>query len=472
MKPVALTMLGLITVGCLPGGGGGGGGMTLFFGDGGDVDGGAGEPDAAMLASCGNGVKDPGEACEGTDVGGLTCDALGLGEGVPTCAPGCARLDTSGCSGAPPPPAGCGNGTIDEGEVCDGQNLGNASCDTLGLDPGTLRCAADCRRFDPSGCGGGDCEPTCGARVCGPDPTCGTSCGVCNEGACNTQGQCEVNRDPSAPRFLQFGTNVQVLNDGDTAVFTAVLTDDDGIDDLIGGTLIDARTGSTLGSFVSAAQEGAYSLRVTWDDFHTSSPLNFGPNGEERTFRAEFFDAGGLSSSAETTLRLRCGSAGHSACDAVCFDLQTDQNNCGRCGNVVRQNGGAGIECRQGAPACVQDDPLYFICDGVCIDGRFDDQNCGRCGKTCNRSDTGFSDCRASEYGNCVGEFVVNQRTTCRQVCPQKVPGGACTPYEDTGRAYYSEGDRDFEDVDCDTAPPPDDGWGNDFQRLHCYCQY
>ena len=30
---------------------------------------------------------------------------------------------------------------------------------------------------------GGSCQPTCGDRKCGPDPTCGVSCGVCEPGA-------------------------------------------------------------------------------------------------------------------------------------------------------------------------------------------------------------------------------------------------------------------------------------------------
>ena len=43
--------------------------------------------------------------------------------------------------------------------------------------------------------------------------------------------------DPSAPRFLTFGTNVTSIGWGGAVTFTAVLTDPDGIDDLIGGSL-------------------------------------------------------------------------------------------------------------------------------------------------------------------------------------------------------------------------------------------
>jgi hypothetical protein len=45
---------------------------------------------------CGNGVVDPGEQCDGDDLGGVSCEGLGFAAGTVACAPGC-RLDTSGC---------------------------------------------------------------------------------------------------------------------------------------------------------------------------------------------------------------------------------------------------------------------------------------------------------------------------------------------------------------------------------------
>lgn len=42
--------------------------------------------------------------------------------------------------------------------------------------------------------------------------------------------------------------------------FSVVLTDPDGIDDLIGGTLKDPDSGSSYGAFVTEAGEGAYAL--------------------------------------------------------------------------------------------------------------------------------------------------------------------------------------------------------------------
>ncbi len=45
----------------------------------------------------------------------------------------------------------CGNGTLDDGEACDGANLDGKSCLTQGYFGGTLACDSDCA-FDTSGC--------------------------------------------------------------------------------------------------------------------------------------------------------------------------------------------------------------------------------------------------------------------------------------------------------------------------------
>ena len=65
----------------------------------------------------------------------------------------------------PPPPIpdpACGDGNVDEGEDCDGSNLGEESCSSRGFDLGTLSCDAQCR-FATLGCvkfcGNGTVEP-------------------------------------------------------------------------------------------------------------------------------------------------------------------------------------------------------------------------------------------------------------------------------------------------------------------------
>lgn len=46
----------------------------------------------------------------------------------------------------------CGNGVIDDGEQCDGGNLGGFSCSDLGYSGGTLACDPMTCTYDASGC--------------------------------------------------------------------------------------------------------------------------------------------------------------------------------------------------------------------------------------------------------------------------------------------------------------------------------
>lgn len=54
----------------------------------------------------------------------------------------------TGCSTTP---STCGNGVIDPGEQCDGSDLGGATCESLGFAGGTLACSGACT-YDTSGC--------------------------------------------------------------------------------------------------------------------------------------------------------------------------------------------------------------------------------------------------------------------------------------------------------------------------------
>jgi len=99
--------------------------------------------------SCGDGLLDPGEACDGSQMTATTCEELGYyeQEGILTCLSDC-TFNLAVCTGGR-----CGDGTIQvgEGEKCDGSNLDEMTCDDLGLGGGTLSCKATCR-FDVSRC--------------------------------------------------------------------------------------------------------------------------------------------------------------------------------------------------------------------------------------------------------------------------------------------------------------------------------
>lgn len=67
----------------------------------------------------------------------------------------------------------CGNGTVDPGEECDGANLQNATCTTLGFSGGSLNCSSSCM-FNASSCTGGALT----VSVSTSRSSCAAPCGV------------------------------------------------------------------------------------------------------------------------------------------------------------------------------------------------------------------------------------------------------------------------------------------------------
>jgi hypothetical protein len=128
---------------------------------------------------CGNGVidVDDGEDCDGLELGGVTCVDLGYDRGELACSADCS-FSAVGCINDPE----CGNNVVEGNEACDGPNLVAHTCSSEGFDGGTLACAGDCLSFDTSGC----CDHACatpGATQC--DGQTVQTC-TANTGSCNT----------------------------------------------------------------------------------------------------------------------------------------------------------------------------------------------------------------------------------------------------------------------------------------------
>ena len=170
--------------------------------------------DSGKNRVCGDGFIDPSEDCDGT-VGEFTCGALGHYHinGLLRCNADCS-FDLSDCGGK------CGDGLVETtyNEVCDTDNLGSATCISLGFSGGTLLCSSTCQ-FDTS-----QCESTCGNglldawEVCdgaqlggntcltlgysGGALSCSVTCGydesncqsVCGNGLLEPDEQCDGNR--------------------------------------------------------------------------------------------------------------------------------------------------------------------------------------------------------------------------------------------------------------------------------------
>ncbi|WP_096328825.1 hypothetical protein [Nannocystis exedens] len=97
--------------------------------------------------TCGDGIVHMAEACDGTNFNGKSCVSLGYGGGNLVCAPNCKSIDTAGCT----PLATCGNGVKEGSEQCDGGQLGGATCVGLGYDMGAVSCTPSCT-IDTSAC--------------------------------------------------------------------------------------------------------------------------------------------------------------------------------------------------------------------------------------------------------------------------------------------------------------------------------
>jgi hypothetical protein len=152
--------------------------------------------------------------------------------------------------------------------------------------------------------------------------------------------------DPGGPRILSLTTNTPVIAPGDRLIVTAVVTDPDGIDDLIGG-MLEAPGGGTYGSFATSAAEGSYSLELDFDDLDVVERVATPIGGGERVFRARFYDVGGREATREIGVRIACDDPNVGVCRSSCVDLGSDLENCGACGSTC-ESFGLGFRCLNG----------------------------------------------------------------------------------------------------------------------------
>jgi hypothetical protein len=92
-------------------------------------------PEPVPEPTCGDGVVNEGEDCDGSDLGEQSCTSLGFDLGTLSCDPTC-RFATLNCVKF------CGNGTLEPGEQCDG-TVGPLGCDGWGYKRCTEACQVD-----------------------------------------------------------------------------------------------------------------------------------------------------------------------------------------------------------------------------------------------------------------------------------------------------------------------------------------
>ena len=338
-----------------------------------------------------------------------------------TCQVDCGGCSTGTCSDAgecvEDAEPGCGNGILEPGELCDGSETGNSTCESQGFAGGTLGCNATCDGFDTSSCSNQSCTPDCVGLECGPDPVCGQSCGTCAPGTCQS-GSC-VEASSDGPTIVQFASNRTVLTEDGSLLLSAIVTDPQGVDDVIGGTL-ESPTGAVYASFATSASEGSYSATLTWSLINQVDTIQFATS-DEIVLVAKFFDQAANATSATLTITLECSEAGESACDATCIDLETNLDNCGACERACTENG----TCSAGECACTTNDQclLGTICrNEICVPGCRDNSECDA-GSFCDEG-TCRSGCQ--DDASCAAEEICDLATrSCRSGCNLSTVAGA-----------------------------------------------
>jgi cysteine-rich repeat protein len=128
-------------------------------------------PSDATDTLCGSGNLEAPEECDGAELGGATCESLGLGGGSLSCSDAC-LFDSAGCAGG----ATCGDGTVDTGEECDdGDDNSDVDADACRTDCSAAACG-DGVTDTGEACDDGDdnsnteadaCRANCTAPRCG-----------------------------------------------------------------------------------------------------------------------------------------------------------------------------------------------------------------------------------------------------------------------------------------------------------------
>lgn len=231
---------------------------------------------------------------------------------------------------------------------------------------------------------------------------------------------------PGGPMFLSFGTNITTMTESDTVTFVAVLTDPQGLTNLVGGHLTDPTGQIQFGAFI-ATNQGSYSLSLTWTQIYQATNFQFVGQGPVH-FVAEFFDVQGRNTTKDSTLTLACMASTWGTCGGTCFDFANDNQHCGGCGTCDSLS--SGTTCAQGACGVdVEDTSHTKSCNTVCAGAN------GTCGTTCadfdNFGGVGEYTCtnaQAMDYGFACSDVPPATETSCpitdHFCCCDIVPAG------------------------------------------------
>jgi hypothetical protein len=194
------------------------------------------------------------------------------------------------------------------------------------------------------------------------------------------------------------------------------VTDPDGLQDVVGGRLVDPDTGGTYGVFTASGSAGAYTFALTWLGMQAVRGVPSAPvSGLSRDFRAEFFDLAGNVGTGTVTMLIACGLTGYGVCNNQCRLLGTS-TDCAACNDAVPTGG----SCFNGTPVCPAGES---VCNGACVNLQTNSTHCGACntpvptGQVCRN---GAPACATAGHTYCPAQMVCANLQTSSSHC------GAC----------------------------------------------
>lgn len=157
---------------------------------------------------------------------------------------------------------------------------------------------------------------------------------------------------PLGPRVQSFTASLSTLSDDDSATLTVVVSDPDGVEDIVGALLIEPISGSTLGTLSTAGAPGTFTATVSWSTWREVAPIEFVRGTVQRFIRVQFSDVDAHEVTSTLAFTMTCGNA--SACDSQCGQVR-----CAAEGNSCFSTGGNPISdaqlcnfCNAGCQAC------------------------------------------------------------------------------------------------------------------------